>query len=397
MPYDYSQLFKTEDGISNSWQQLYDNSLSYSANVLSMLKRIVYLPNDFYDIVTAYTILPSALCRIVPYLFLYGQSGSGKSTVAKFICAVHGIKASSPDDTFAAMRNTIDSRRYGWTEVEDATSTVGTYNKRVEINTHMVWEDIDAKVLAQNPDLYRLYKISYDRNTDQISISGKEPGTLLQFKTFCPKTFSSISPLHLDDRFRELRRRLLVIPFSRVEELNDQRKQELGVQDETYAVNLINVDAYDWKGFNDELDAFWDMDIGAVFIATRTALSKSSLGLTSQQRGISLDLLTTGIVSGIWEDEVEAVNRLKSYWQWFKAETEQYTGLGQLLKEYLAQETRNAAAANIVPSVSVQEMRCQIRKWFEQGWLLEKPTMPSVKEIMLDLGWKISKGVWSKK
>ena len=397
MPYDYSQLFKTEDGLSNSWEQLYDDNLSYPANILSLLKRVVYLPHDFYDIIAAYAILPSALSRLVPYLFLYGQSGSGKSTVAKFICAVHGIKTSSSTDTFAAMRNIIDGRRYGWTEVEDAESVAGAYNKRVEVNTHMVWEDIDGRVLINNPDLYRLYKISYDRNTDQISISGKEPGTLIQFNTFCPKTFSSISPLHLDDRFRELKRRLLVIPFARVEELSQERKRELGVQDETYAMNLINVDAYNWRGFNDKLDEFWDMDMGAVFIATRTALNKSSLGLTSQQRGISLDLLTTGIASGIWSDEVEAVKKLKEYWSWFKSETEQHSGLGQLLKEYLKQETLNAEAAGLLPAVSVQTMRYQLNTWYEQGWLLDKPSTSSIKELMLDLGWKINKGIWSKK
>lgn len=396
MPYDYSQLLKTENGISNGWEQLYQHDLTYPENVLSLLKRIVYLPQDFYDLITAYLILPSALANIVPYLFLYGQSGSGKSTVAKFACAIHGVKTSSPNDTFAALRNTIDQRRYGWAELPIPDKPGETYARQVEVNTHMVWEDIDYNVFTQNPDLYRMYKIGYDRNTDLITISGKEPGTLLEFKTFCPKTFSSISPLHLDDRFRELKRRLIVVPFLRVEELPQQRKDELGITDETYHINLLNIDAYNWRGFNEQLDAFWDMDMGSAYIQTRNLLIKSVKGLTSQQRAISIDLLTTGIVSGIWKDEIEALRRLREYWKWFKSETEQTTGLGQLLKEYLKQQENNAKAAGLDSAVAVSQLRHQLEMWFDQGWILERPKISSIKELMLDLGWKVSKGVWSK-
>ena len=396
MPYDYSQILKTDDGVSNGWEQLYQHDLTYPENVLSLLKRIVYLPHDFYDLIAAYLILPSALANIVPYLFLYGQSGSGKSTVAKFACAIHGVKTSSPNDTFAALRNIIDKRRYGYAAVTLEDEPDRTFQKRVEVNTHMIWEDIDYSVFTQNPDLYRLYKIGYDRNTDLISISGKEPGTLLEFKTFCPKTFSSISPLHLDDRFRELKRRLIVVPFLRMEELAQERKDELGITNETYHTNLINVDAYNWDGFHEQLDAFWDMDIAAVYFDTRSVLSRSVKGLTSQQRAISIDLLTTGIVSGIWQDEIEAIARLQKYWKWFKTETEQTTGLGQLLKEYLKQQEDNAHAAGLPSAVAVSEIRRQLEVWYSQGWILERPRVSTIKELMLDLSWKVHKGIWRK-
>ena len=396
MPYDYSQLLKTEDGVSNGWEQVYNYDLSYPENILSLTKRMVYLPQDFYDLIASYLILPSALSNIVPYLFLYGQSGSGKTTVAKFACAIHGIKTSSPTDTFAGLRNIIDQRRYGYAEVNLDDEPERTFNKRVEVNTHMVWEDIDYNVFTQNPDLYRLYKIGYDRNTDLVTISGKEPGTLMEFRTFCPKTFSSISPLHLDDRFRELKRRLIVIPFLRVEELPEKRKTELGITDDNYHSNLVNVDAYDWRGFDQELDAFWDMDMASAYIQTRSILYKTVKGLNSQQRAISIDLLTTGIVSGIWKDEDEALNRLREYWKWFKSETEQSTGLGQLLKEYLKQQEANASAAGLPSAVAVSELRRQLDIWYDQRWILERPKVSSTKELMLDLGWKVHKGVWRK-
>ncbi len=53
------------------------------------------------------------------------------------------------------------------------------------------------------------------------------------------------------------------------------------------------------------------------------------------ERAISLDLMATGIASGIWQDEQEATSRMKSYRNWFKGETEKNAGLGGLLASYL--------------------------------------------------------------
>lgn len=396
MAFDYSQLFQSSDGIANTWREIYNYSLSFPENVLSILKKTVFLPYDFYDIVTAYLILPSALSRIVPYLFLYGQSGSGKTTVAKLACKIHGIKPNSPTDTFAGMRNDIDMRRYGNTDVVHPEDEKMTYRKQVEVNTHMVWEDIDPGKFAGNPDLYRLFKVGYDRSTDKITISSKEVGENLEFKCFCPKTFSSISPLHLDDRFRELKRRLIVIPFKRVEELNDERKGELGITNEDYHQKLIDIDVYDWKEFDGVFKEFWDLSLASSFMKTRKALSKSVKGLTSQQRAISLDLMATGISSGIWTDIEQATERMKLYWKWFKGETEENAGLSQLLADYIKQEARNAQTGNTNLAIPVSQLRTQLDIWTHQGWLLERPRTSSIKELMLDLGMRLRKGYWIK-
>jgi len=76
MPHDYSQLF-SDEGLNNTWRDIYDDDISLPDNLLHILKRTVFLPRDFYDVVTAYFLLPSALCRVVPYLFFYGQFDLG--------------------------------------------------------------------------------------------------------------------------------------------------------------------------------------------------------------------------------------------------------------------------------------------------------------------------------
>ena len=98
----------------------------------------------------------------------------------------------------------------------------------------MVWEDIDASIFSNKPDIYRMFKFGYNRSTDKITISSKDIGMNLEFHCFCPKIFSSISSLHLDDRLRELKRRLIVIPFKSVEELSNERLTELGVTRDNY-------------------------------------------------------------------------------------------------------------------------------------------------------------------
>ena len=396
MNYDYSVLFASEDDISNTWRELYDDNKLLSANLLDLLRKTVYLPHDFYDIIAAYFLLPSALCKNIPYLFLCGASGSGKSTIAKLGSYLHGIKINSSSDTFAGIRNDLDKRRRGTVDrinPEDPTQTFRTY---AEKNTCMVWDDVDASVFVNSPDLYRLFKFGSNRASSIITLSSKEVGENLEFSTFCPKTFSSISPLHLDDRFRELRRRLIVIPCKSVEELSDERKTELGIANGNWQASLVDVDAYDWKGLSNEFEEFWDLDTARTFIDVRKILSTTVRGLTSTQRAVSLELLACGIASGVWEDEVRAIDRLKAYWSWFKQETEKNASLSGLLRDYIKETEKNAKDSGTSVSIHSQQLRNQVNNWVATGWLLESPRASEIKSSMFDLGMRLQQGIWRK-
>ncbi len=396
MPHDYSQLFKGEDSCVDSWEDIYNDFLSLPDNLLSILKRTIFLPYDFYDIIAAYFLLPSALCRVVPYLFLHGQSGSGKSTLAKISSYLHGVDINSSSDTFAGIRNSLNERRTAIIEIPSTDPKYPTAWKNVERNTCMVWDDIDSSVFSNNPDLYRLFKFGYDRSTDKIILSSKEVGENLEFRCFCPKVFSSVSPLHLNDNFRELKRRLIVIPCKRIEELPETRQSELGVTLNTWQDKLLDIGAYDWKGFNKVFDDFWDVEMASVFLTTRKALGASVKGLSSQQRAISLDLLATGLSCGIWNDEAEAVGCLKAYWNWFSNETGRSAELSGLLEQYIKIEQTNAKAGNLPLEIYTPQIRAKIDIWVAQGWLMEKPRAREIKEIMLDLGMRLQQGKWIK-
>jgi hypothetical protein len=260
----------------------------------------------------------------------------------------------------------------------------------------MVWDDVDASVFINSPDLYRLFKFGYDRSTDKITLSSKEIGQNLEFRCFCPKVFSTISPLHLDDRFRELKRRLIVIPCKRVEDLPEERLNELGLSLDSWQSKLLNLDAYDWSGFSDEFQKYWDLEKAQAFIETRRELTSSKVGLSSQQLAVSVDLLTTGIATELWENPQQAVDRLKTYWKWFKSETEGGSSFGQLLINYLNAEAKNANLSGRSLVIPYSDLRYQIKIWVEMGWVMEAPKGKEVSELMYDNGWRFKEGNWSK-
>ena len=396
MAYDYSSLFKTDDGVSGTWREIYDDSLSLPENLITILKRTVYLPQDFYRITASYFMMPSALCKVVPYLFLYGQSGSGKSTYARIASYLHGASINGSNSTFAGIRNEIEANRNGMIRVESNSEYVDTEQKEVERNTCLVWDDIDARLFLDDLNLYRLFKCGYDRSTDKIIISSKETGVNLEFHCFCPKIFSSISSLHLDDRFKELKRRLIVIPFKRVEDIPDEILNSYGVSKANWQDNLIDDMTYDWEGFNKLYSEYWNLDRASTFLVNKQACSKLIKGLNSQQRIISLDLITTGITCGIWAHINEAVTDIKTYWQWFKQEAEANSGLNGLLREYIKQEAKNASVGGIELKIYTNQIRNQVQLWVNKGWLYEAPRAKDVKEQMFDLGMRLQKGVWVK-
>ena len=400
MSFDYSSLLGEENEYITSWKDIYDENKSLPDNFLNILKQSVYLPLDHYKIIAAYSFIPSALARVVPYLFLWGISGSGKSTIGKLVSRLHGVKITSSTNTFAAIRNSLNKRRKAIVNVPSNNPSFPTgYQKEVETNTIMVWDDIDPSVFNKTSDFYRLFKFGYDKSSDVIEISSSEEvGTNLKFHCFCPKIFSSISPLHLDNNLKELRRRLLVIPTKTIENLSEARKQELEIYDCLWEEKLLNVDNLSWQDFNLKFKQFWDLDMAKLYLENRNLLVKSLKGLTSQERVVSIDLLTTGITTGIWNDEIEAITDVKNYWEWFKGEVNiGESPLVQLLKKIVKQEELNARNGGIEPIIHNQQIKGYCEGWFNKSYLLEKTSSKNLKNAMHELGYRlIVGGKWIK-
>lgn len=398
MRVNYSALRTQEESYGDSWEDIFDPSLSLPANLINILKQTVFLPQDFYDIIVAYYMLPSALARVVPYLFFYGTSGSGKSTLAKMAAKLHGVSINSSGDTFAAIRNSLDERKWATIQVASDDPKYPVDFAYTEINTCMVWDDIDPGVFSSKPDLYRLFKFGYDRSSDKITISSDTPGKNMEFRCFCPKIFSSIHPFHSIPETSELARRLLVIPTKRVEDLSDNQKARLGITESNWESKLIDIDVIDWRGFSDEYRYFWDADASSLYMTMKREIARSLRGLKSHQKNLCLDLVTTGITCGIWDDVRTARDRLKTYFAWLDADTKDTSdNLLQLLEKYVQQEEKNAKAAKMPPSIYNTNLKTTVENYYSQGWTLDRPNAKSIKNSMAALGYRLVQGRWVKR
>ncbi len=397
MAFDYSNLFGDEKGLIDTWRDIYDDNLSVPENLLNLLPRFVLLPDDYYDIIAAYMLIPSALAKVVPYLFLYGQSGTGKSTLGKLISYFWGVPINTSGDTYASIRNSLNDRKYQDIEIPSKDPSFPSIYKKVEVNTGMVWDDIDSSVVLNTPYFFRMLKVGYDSSTDKISISSDIKGENLEFRCFSLKVFSSISPIHLEDSLKELQRRLIVIPFKRIEDVSDERLIELGTTRDTWSKHLLNINAFDWKGFSSLFTNFWNRELAEVYLLNRKTLMNTLTGLSSKERAISLDLLSAGIASGIWKDEIQGVARLKNYFDWFEREINQFSGTSKYLKDYISLEQKHAEEAKSSLQISASDLRSQISTWFNQGWILEKPKPKQLKALMADLGLVLYQGYWIKR
>ncbi len=399
MNHDYSILFKNrEKNLDFSWESLYDDSLTYPENILNLFNNSVFLPNDFYRVIATYALIPSALCNRIPYLFAYGVSGSGKSTIGKLIARMHGIVITGSNTTYAAMRNLLRDRKTATIFVEsDDPKFPGGYGKTIEANSFIVWEDINSRTLRDNPCTYNMLKCSYDRSCDTILISSETKGKNEQFRAFSPMVFGSIEPLHALEQFKELRRRLIVIPTKRVEHLSDARKTELGITNDDYVDKIIDIDNYNWKGFSLKFKEFWNLEQADIFLTIRSALTRNIKGLTSSQRAISLDLIAVGISCRIWNDEAEAVKDLKQCFEWIENDLKvTQSPLKDLIGHLVKQEETNAINGDYNPSLDANTLRSYAQNWYEKGWLLDKPHSKDIVVIMGEHGYKLNKGKWLK-
>ncbi len=181
---------------------------------------------------------------------------------------------------------------------------------------------------------------------------------------------------------------MLVIPFAKIQDIPDVPEE----------LKLIDLNSYNWQGFDSLFRNFWSIELAECFLLTRKTLSQSQLpGLNLTRKNLVLDLLATGVVANVWEDELVGVKKLNKYFTWYDHECSRYSGLSQLLSDYIAQEKRNNKALNLPLRVSSPRLFTQINMWFEEGWLLEKPKRTQVRDLLADKGLILHEGHWVKK
>lgn len=371
-PFDYSRY---SSDFSESWQDYVEETEDFPRQVLSLYKQIVDLPSPEiqYPVVLSYLFIPSAIARIVPLLQLYGRTGSGKSLTGYLASRLYGAKIFSSTDTFAAIRNGLQEQKYHIIDEE----------YRLERNCILVWEDIDLDVLQSKPDLYRLLKFGIDRSTDTISIAGMR-GTNYEFHCFCPKIFSSISPIFNHPELEEIHRRTLVIKTRPIIENGKV---------------LLDPKTLDWSGFDDEFMRFWRNESRCCdYVAHRKALLRYRKHSISPERWlISVDLLATALTIGIVDSAQEAIALLEEYWSLYGTIDIQNRQITLELLQELIDEDLNKHYQIFGEeydfrnhTISAEVIKVAISRWSSQGKLDISPYQQKVLQCMRQLGYKLT-------
>jgi hypothetical protein len=378
--FDYSSVLLAGSNDNESWESLVPANLPIGRQVEELLKLGVHYPDDCasftYRVLASYLLIPSALCTNLPILFLFGASGSGKSQVSKLASVLWNCKIFSPADTFAAIRNEIDSKKKQVIEYWTGDSQLPHY-KECEANMMMVWDDIDPNILTTKPDIFRMLKVGCDRRTSVISLSGDKVGVNMMFDCFSPKIFSSISPLHAIPELGELKRRMLVIPHRRSDFLP------------------IFYDDYLWETLSKRLAGFWDLTSAGAFVDFRNRLSqrhKLRDAVEASRWFILRDFITTGFVTGIWQHTEQAVEDLTSFFNWQHRLGEISKGELETLIEGYIKECESACMHKIYNS----NLRNRVDSWLKARMLFDRPRRGEVSEIMQRYGYICSNAVWTK-
>ncbi|WP_013321427.1 hypothetical protein [Gloeothece verrucosa] len=352
--------------ITVPWDSLLtvENINDYPQKLYSFIKRMISF-NDYMDemLGISYILLPSALLNHCAYLQVYGVAGSGKSTLGYVAAKCRDMPILSSSDTFAAIRNEISEKVFR------------------NPNLLLVWDDLDPKVFTEKPDLYRLLKYGYCRETSKISIAGRN-GDVIKFESFCPKIISSIHSLFDESQYPELSRRLLVIEMKKLPN----------------SIGFISPFSINWSGIDKLWSSYWNEDRVKSFLEIKTAISDLNLSVSPDKLIVLIDLLAVLVLGGFCSlSEVpiyleSILNRQKSIKE---VSSQQATKelIAYLDEEKDKQDRFAQREGKIIKVYRVNPKHLKLYfEWLkEQGRISEKVSLSSVFSTMRTLGWKLEK------
>ncbi|HEY9660521.1 MAG TPA: hypothetical protein V6C65_18865 [Allocoleopsis sp.] len=389
---DYRQFRRAR---KKSWETLYNSDLSHAQNVMEILGRATVFPN--HDVVapiaTAYALVPSAMAEVLPVLIYCGESGSGKSTGMILSSRVTGLGdyIQGANSTYASLRNLVNRLR--WVSQE--------YN--FERHYCLYWDDINRSYFRDKPEIFSMFKSGYNRATGKISIASKDKaGTNMEFDCFGPKITSTVDAFWLDPGFSELLRRVIVIPTKKWDSFTQHEKnvalEHLG---EDFSIDKkLNLQSYDWSGFEQKFRDTWNdpanCETYAHLASDLISCQGFSHGLASERWEICVDLVASGITTGVWNSIDSAIECLGKYWADFDSNASESTrAITLVLGQFLAKKTESAEAlrqqygAKIPITIPTKEVKEHLHWARDQGMLDVELTTRNVTDAMKDLGFAL--------
>jgi hypothetical protein len=387
----------------DSWELLWDEDASFYDNILNLVKKTVFLPNqELYALVSIYVVFPSKWIRVAGILFSHGDQGSGKSSIATLANKIHGFQSTfSPSDTFASIRNALDGMR--WIDP--------VFKEMEKDGALLCWDNINIETLKREPKIYQLLLYGYSRQTDKTSIAAPD-GTNKNYYVFCPKILSSVEPIHLYHEFQELRRRMLVILHKPWEKFSLQEKAAYEGID--IFSEKIDIDSYNWNGIERKFYLFWNSEQNVrAFVGWRKLITKIKGNqipscITSSRWAITIDLIASGLTLEVWKDIASAISYFENYWNYCDTVIfNEYSATLEHLKKFIEEETETLTYLNqqlIANGIKIQSVIIPAKKLKDrmsalqaEGSLDITPNNKDIQSLMWQLGFKLSTKGWVEK
>jgi hypothetical protein len=379
-----------------TWKDLWDESKPLYENLKEIVSQSVFLPDRDVQIPVAisYMMTSQKWAKVLPLMLCYGREGTGKSTLTKLASHLRSSEILGQSSTFASIRNELNNSR--WLDEEGDLERDGAT---------LLFDNVYASTFTLNANLLALILSGYDKSSDKLMIASAG-GENINFRTFSSKVISSVEPIWLDPKLKELARRLIVIRHQRLEELKDEYES---------FENRLDLDSIEWGGIEKVYFDFWNKRFNVeLYVKTRNLLTKRGKkpftipeSLPSDKWAISVDLICTGISIGAWSDIQEAVNHMNEF---FRIQTEKLatseSSIQTFLRLYIEKEVGTIEDWNRGCEISGHPklpMTLNALKLTEFLKEKEKESLLDVRvdsnverEYMFLLGWKKGTQGWEK-
>lgn len=258
----------------------------------SLLRQSTVLPYpDIQEnVVLAMMLTPSALATVVPIGFSFGGSGAGKSQISNLTTRIWGGMPLMGNATFATIRRYI------------AGMATAQHNGRIFcLNNALCWDDI-SPYLMRDANRFSLLKSGTSRATSLFLMPKSQTDTeLVEQQIFGLRFISSIYPFFSDIEFIELNRRFMIIECKRSK----------------LASEVLDFESIDWKGLSEATNNYWSK-LAPEYAVHKKIVSKhpKKLRLISPERyALASDLMTTGLVTGIWGGITDAIDAVDAFFK----------------------------------------------------------------------------------
>jgi hypothetical protein len=342
------------------------DSQTIGKNLIELYNSVIKLPNPSdAAIVAAFTMIPSRLSQIVPVLFIKGEAGSCKSDLINTMGDVLGVQTYQGNSTGASVKNLINAIR--WSDPDTLTH---------EKQCHLLIDNLEVESFDPKQQLLGATLNGYKRKTDIQFISGGM-GKNIEFRTFCPKAFTTV----WDYDSKELARRSLTIRTKKYVELEGYSFQQ---------PLLPSIRAV--------VSKYWNKQVNCVNFATsrhsESMQWNKTLPLKKEQYDLTADMITAGLVSGIWAAPDEAFHHLAEF---FASSKRQSTPLDRVILESLETCVGQPRSqwANIPSSIKIdvkpQDIKKAVTSAVEAG-IFKKPSLERIQEIVMSFGFILAPG-----